>query len=64
MLSQHAHVLYPHRGPQTARRGDWATYAHNIRFSMIRLNSVKNTNFGLDNKKLFLTHWKTVIWVT
>ena len=29
-----------------------------------RLNSVKNTNFGLDNKKLFLMHWKIVFWVT
>ena len=31
---------------------------------IIRLNSVKNTNFGLDNKKLFLMHWKIVFWVT
>ena len=25
-------------------------------WSMVRLNSVKNTNFRLDNKKLFLMH--------
>ena len=31
---------------------------------MSRLNSVKNTNFGVDDKKLFLMHWKTVFWVT
>ena len=31
---------------------------------MSRLNSVKNTNFGLDNKKLILMHWKIVFWVT
>ena len=29
-------------------------FIHNI----CRLNSMKNTNFGLDNKKLFLMHWK------
>ena len=29
-----------------------------------RLNSVKNTNFGLDNKKSFLTHSKIVFGVT
>ena len=28
--------------------------------SIFRLNSVKNTNFRLDNKKLFLMHWKIV----
>ena len=31
---------------------------------MCRLNSVKNTNFGLDNKKSFLTHSKIVFGVT
>ena len=31
---------------------------------MYRLNSVKNTNFFWDRKKIFLTHWKTVFWVT
>ena len=31
---------------------------------MTRLNSVKNTKFGLDNKKVFLMHWKFVFWVT
>ena len=29
-----------------------------------RLNSVKNTNFGLENKKSFLTHSKIVFGVT
>ena len=32
--------------------------------SINRLNSVKNTNFGLDNKKPFLTHSKIVFGVT
>ena len=31
--------------------------------TMYRLNSVKNTNFGLDNNKLILMHWKIVFWV-
>ena len=31
---------------------------------MYRLNSVKNTNFGFYKKKSFLTHSKTVFWVT
>ena len=31
---------------------------------VLRLNSVKNTNFGLDNKKSFLTHSKIVFGVT
>ena len=31
---------------------------------MTRLNSVKNTNFGLENKKSFLTHSKIVFGVT
>ena len=31
---------------------------------MFRLNLVKNINFGLDQKKIFLTYWKTVFWVT
>ena len=31
---------------------------------MVRLNSVKNTNFGLDNKKSFLMHSKIVFGVT
>ena len=31
---------------------------------MVRLNSVKNTNFGLENKKSFLTHSKIVFGVT
>ena len=25
---------------------------------------MKNTNFGWDNKKIILTHWKTLFWVT
>ena len=29
-----------------------------------RFNSVKNINFFWDNKKIFLTYWKTVFWVT
>ena len=33
-------------------------------YVIIRLNLVKNINFGLDQKKFFLTHWKTVFWVT
>ena len=32
--------------------------------TITRLNSVKNTNFGLDNKNSFLMHWKMVFWVT
>ena len=32
--------------------------------NIIRLNSVKNTNFGLDNKKSFLMHPKIVFGVT
>ena len=31
---------------------------------ILRLNSVKNTNFGLDNKKSFLMHSKIVFGVT
>ena len=31
---------------------------------MSRLRMVKNINFFWDSKKLFLTHWKTVFWVT
>ena len=31
---------------------------------MSRLNLVKNINFGLAHKNSFLTHWKTVFWVT
>ena len=33
-LSAHARVLYPHRGPQTGRRADWATYACKIDYMM------------------------------
>ena len=29
-----------------------------------KFNSVKNTNFFWDRKKISLTHWKTVFWVT
>ena len=36
-----------------------------LRQSLIgRLRMVKNINFFWDSKKLFLTHWKTVFWVT
>ena len=31
---------------------------------MYRLRMVKNTNFFWDSKKLILTYWKTVFWVT
>ena len=33
-------------------------------YDMYRLNLVKNINFGLDQKKIYLTHFKTVFWVT
>ena len=32
--------------------------------SIPRLNLVKNTNFWWDNKKLFLSQWKTEFWIT
>ena len=31
---------------------------------IIRFNSVKNIKFFWENKKTFLTYWKTVFWVT
>ena len=31
---------------------------------MIRLNLVKNINFGLEHKFFLLTYWKIVFWVT
>ena len=31
---------------------------------MSRLRMVKNINFFWDSKKIFLTYWKTVFWVT
>ena len=33
-------------------------------YSMPRLRMVKNINFFWDSKKIFLTYWKTVFWVT
>ena len=35
-----------------------------ISYTIPRLRMVKNTNFFWDSKKLFLTYWKTVFWVT
>ena len=60
--------------PQT-RYYQWVTFVFAIQVIKIntiqqydnlmnRLNSVKNTNFGLDNKKSFLTHSKIVFGVT
>ena len=31
---------------------------------IVRLRMVKNTNFFWDSKKIILTYWKTVFWVT
>ena len=35
-----------------------------LKWPIVRLRMVKNINFFSDSKKLFLTHWKTVFWVT
>ena len=35
-----------------------------IHFHIRRLNLVKNINFGLEQKKIFWAHWKTVFRVT
>ena len=40
------------------------TCGNKRQFYMSRLRMVKNTNFFWDSKKLFLTYWKTVFWVT
>ena len=39
-------------------RGITIDFIFKIEWVIASLNSVKNTNFGLDNKKLFLMHWK------
>ena len=63
-------VLENERKKEQRRTMAWSvTYALSLKdlfyFQTIsRLNSVKNTNIGLDNKKIFLMHWKTVFWVT
>ena len=45
-------------------QGDFINIPTSSIYSIFRLNLVKNINFGLDQKKIFLTHWKTVFWVT
>ena len=39
-------------------------YLSYLGLNMTRLNSVKNTNFGLNKNNLFFMHWKIVFWVT
>ena len=48
---------YAHSHNSSLHSAQWITIIH-------RFNSVKNINFFWDNKKIFLTYWKTVFLVT
>ena len=61
--------------PLKTTDGDWLLYLTEApvikvsqkkywHYSIDRFRMVKNTNFFWDSKKIFLTYWTTVFWVT